>query len=153
MIMRLKFEESIASTIIILTSYLLWGNPNLPIFNIIFGHFILWLMAYFILTFDLSVFYPTPKKDNNLFLNSKQIDKYEFLSKDERHEIIEMFQHKYPKFKKAYQIHQWIEMWNTIYIVDEEMKNMFLRDFENVIITFDNDWNKSNEVDKYENPT
>ena len=52
--MRLKFEESIMTTIIILTSILLFGIPdgNHPI-KTACGFTALWLVCYYIMTFDI----------------------------------------------------------------------------------------------------
>jgi hypothetical protein len=71
--------------------------------------------------------------------NHQKTDKYDFVSREERHNTLELLKHKYPKFRRAYQIHKWIELWNTMNIQTEEYKNAFLRHFESAIEELDGD--------------
>jgi len=74
-----------------------------------------------------------PISDSNPFWNPPKIDKYNFVSREERRDTLEKLQQKYPEFRRAYKLHQWIELWNGMNIQDEEYKNAFLRYFEDVI--------------------
>ena len=80
-----------------------------------------------------AIFHPVSDLDNDPFWNPPNIDKYKLVSREERHATLKTLQHKYPKFKRAYKIHQWIELWNTMNISDEEYKNMFLKHLEAAI--------------------
>jgi len=51
--MRLKFEESIMATIVILTSFLIIGLPSNVLVDLIIGSVVLWIMAYYILSIDV----------------------------------------------------------------------------------------------------
>lgn len=79
------------------------------------------------------IFHPVSNLDNNPFWNPPKTGKYKFVSKEERRTTLERFQREYPNFRRAYQIHKWIELWNTMHISDEEYRDVFLRHFEGAI--------------------
>lgn len=87
-----------------------------------------------------SIVNPASNLDNDPFWNPLKIGKYDFVSKEERRDILEALQQKYPKFRGAYKIHQWIELWNDMNIKDEEYKNAFLKHFESAIKGFEETW-------------
>ena len=52
--MKLKFEESIISTILILINVLVFGIPNPNPVKSILGLWVLWVMSYVILTYNIT---------------------------------------------------------------------------------------------------
>ena len=87
-----------------------------------------------------SIVNPTSHLDNDPFWNPPKIDKYDFVSREERRDTLEILKHKYPKFRRAYRLHEWIGLWNDVNIKDEEFKKAFLRHFEDAIKELEETW-------------
>ena len=86
------------------------------------------------------VFNPVSDLDNNPFQNHPKMDKYEFVSREERCDELKRLQLKYPTFRRVYTIHKWIELWNTINFEDAKHRELFLKHFESAIKEFDGNW-------------
>lgn len=136
-----KLDIALGIIVGMLSLYL--GNVELSITNNIFAGIIV-MSAFMLICFIIVVMVKNKHENNNnqhetYFWQHRPYKNLSITISDEKRQIINELEKKYPKFKESNEIQKWVDLMKTMNFDNLKNKEMFLRTFEDVLKNFENE--------------